>query len=125
MCPKILPHFIGLTLACIEVASTAQCDCLQWHLSGEFTFIRSDSRKLTVGLLRHGDAIRGKAYYFESRRLYDGDVTGYIAGNEFNVTLRWQGRREIYEGRIDSRDHLSGTTYDEDHPDHRATWYTK
>lgn len=125
MCPRILALLIGLTLACIGVAPTARSDCLQWHLSGQFTFIRSDGRKLTVGSLRHGQEITGQAYYYE-KRLYWGDVKGYIDGHDFNVTIDWQPfRREIYEGHIDTQGHLSGTTYEEDHPDHRATWYTK
>ena len=124
MYPKILPLLISLTIVCIEVAPTAQSDCLKWHLSRQFTFIRSDGRKLTVGLLRHGQVITGEAYYYE-KRLYHGDVTGYIDGDDFNVTMGWPLRREIYEGRIDAQGHLFGTTYDEVDRDHRATWYTK
>ena len=122
---KVLPCLIGLTLACIGVAGTAQSGCLEWHPTGKFTFIRSDGRKLTIGLLRHGEAIRGEAYYYESGRLYDGDVAGYLAGDQFDVTITWQARREIYEGRVDAKGNLVGTVYDEDHPDHRATWYAK
>jgi hypothetical protein len=122
---KILPCLIGLTVVCIGIAPTAQCGCPEWHPSGKFTFIRSDGRKLTVGLLRHGERITGEAYYFENRRLHNGDAAGYLAGDEFNVTMTWQAGREIYEGRIDPQGHLSGTAYDEDHPDHRATWYAK
>jgi hypothetical protein len=124
--PKILLLLIGLTFACVTVASTARTDCLQWHLSGQFTFIRSDGRKLTVGSLRHGQTITGQAYYYE-KRLYWGDLKGYIEGHDFNVTIHWQwaARREIYEGHVDAQGHLSGTTYEEDHPDRSATWYTK
>jgi len=125
MSPKILLFLIGLAIVCIGVAPAAQSDCLKWHFSGQFTFIRSDGRKLTVGLLRHGQGITGEAYYYE-RRLYWGDAKGYIDGDDFYVTIDWQpSRREIYEGHIDAQGHLSGTTYDEVDRDHRATWYTK
>jgi hypothetical protein len=124
--PKILPLLIGLTIVCIGIAPTAQSDCLQWHLSGQFTFIRSDGRRLTVGLLRHGEVITGGAYYYYEKRLYHGDVKGDIqGGDDFYVTMTWQSRREIYKGRIDAQGHLSGTTYEEDHPDRSATWYAK
>ena len=37
-----------------------------------------------MGLLRHGQVITGEAYYYE-KRLYHGDVTGYIDGDDFNT----------------------------------------
>ena len=126
MYPKILLLLIGLTIVCIGIAPTAQSDCLQWHLSGQFTFIRSDGRKLTVGLLRHGEVITGGAYYYYEKRLYHGDVKGDIqGGDDFYVTMTWQSRREIYKGRIDAQGHLFGTTYNEVDRDHPAAWYMK
>jgi len=126
MYPKIVLLLIGLTIVCIGIAPTAQSDCLQWHLSGQFTFIRSDGRKLTVGLLRHGEVITGGAYYYYEKRLYHGDVKGDIqGGDDFYVTMTWQSRREIYKGRIDAQGHLFGTTYNEVDRDHPAAWYMK
>ena len=124
MYPNILPLLIALTIVCPWIAPTAQSNCSKWHLSNKFTFIRSDGRKLTVGLLRHGDVITGEAYYYE-KRLYHGYVKGDIQRDDFNVMITWQSRREIYKGRIDAQGHLSGTTYDEVDRDHRAAWYTK
>lgn len=68
--------------------------------------------------------VTGEAYYYE-KRLYRGDVKGDIQGDDFYVMMTWLSRREIYEGHVDAQGHLSGTTYEEDHPDRTATWYAK
>ena len=116
----------GLALLCAGISTTAQSDCTQWHLSGKFTFIRSDGRKLTVGLLRHGREISGDAYYYYKKHLYWGRLKGHIDDRNFDVTIAWQPpRRDIYEGRIDAEGYLSGTTYEEDHPGDSSTWHAQ
>ena len=52
--------------------------------------------------------------------------SGRIDGNSFVFTVDWHnnGSGGRYEGTFDPEGHLSGVTFDLEHPGSQATWFT-
>ena len=52
-------------------------------------------------------------------------VDGAIDGDSFEVTAYWDnGTTGLYTGKVGSRGRVEGTTYDKQHPQTMAHWYT-
>ena len=121
-------------------ASAGDTTCARWDLSGEWTFFQSNETSPVFRLEVTNTGLQGSAKYWY---LVDGDcpfyapacgqdaastsgsVDGAINGNSFEIDAYWDnGTIGVYSGKIGPQGRLEGTTFDRQHPQTMANWYS-
>lgn len=131
---------LGLSISvCIAVLlpSAAQAVCSQWDMSGEWTFVQTNDTSPSFTLQQEGTGLQGRATYYylvddsiigsnDTKRIYvNASVDGFIEGDSFEVTAYWNnGTTGLYKGKVGPRGRIEGDTYDKQHPNVMARWYS-
>jgi hypothetical protein len=109
------------------LSATAQAACSQWDASGDITLHQANGARPSLALHQSGSDLDGSATYAITTpecieratcQLVQGEVTGSIKGNSFEVTARWEnGSVGVYRGGVDANGGMEGATYDRSHPE--------
>ena len=99
--------------------------CVQWDMSGEWTFVQSNNTSPVFKLMQTRSGLQGSASYGVGPFAVSGSVDGTIKGNSFEVTAYWNnGTTGLYKGKVGPRGRIEGDTYDKQHPNVMARWYS-
>lgn len=127
----------GVCLASL-LPLAAQATCQRWDASGNWSAVQSNGAKPVFTLQQTGAELYGSAYYSyihksecvlafcgDDAYLVEGSVDGAIDGNGIDITVYWNnGTVGEYTGKINSHGRIEGTTYDRQHPQTMASWYS-
>jgi hypothetical protein len=106
-------------------ASLLKAECKQWDVSGNWVLKQSNGFAIELRLNQNGKELTGTADAKSGG--YSDKVQGNIEGNDFYVSIPWGFKRTrvgVYRGTIGSSGRIDGTTYDEKHPQVKATWFS-
>ena len=122
----------------VLLPSAAQAACELWDVSGSWTMAQSNIKNGPVyfNLEQNGTELRGDAAYETvlseewGQTTVPGSVSGTVKGNKFRINVVWRFpsysplRREtgVYNGTIGSLGRLSGTGYNANNTQSRATF---
>ena len=110
-------------------APLVEAGCQQWDVSGQW-MITQGKKVIHVYLSQNGKTISGTAEQVwvpdNQVTVLKGQVTGTIAGVEFDVQINWpNGGAGVYRGTIATGGAgLYGTTYDKNYLQSTAAWST-
>lgn len=93
------------------------------NMQGQWTITQSNGFEVVFILFQERDgALHGSARVIGGR---EANGRGRVSGDSFSFTVDWfgNGRGGRYTGQFDAAGHLSGTTFDLDHPTSQATWF--
>src|SRR3978361_2345196 len=118
---------VVFAFSCTAISfSVAQAACSSWDVDGEFTVNQDNGYSPVFKLQQRGSALGGSASYEHgpSGFVTNGIVKiGSIRGSTFQVVVEWDNNtRGVYKGTFDGGGKLTGTTFDELHPDNTAKW---
>jgi len=127
---------IGVCFA-IFLPSAAHAACSQWDISGEWVAVQSNDTKPIFTLQQTGTEIQGSGHWgnFITYNTFpargddyveaDGSVDGTINGDTVEFTAYWSDNTiGVYSGKIGPQGRIQGTTYDKQHPQSMASWYS-
>lgn len=99
--------------------------CVQWDMSGEWTFVQSNNTSPVFKLMQTRSGLQGSASYGAGPFAVSGSVDGTIKGDSFEVTAYWNNETTgVYSGTINPQGRITGRTYDAQHPNVMANWYS-
>lgn len=118
--------------------AAAHAACSQWDISGGWSAVQSNDTKPTFVLQQTGAQIHGNAnysYIHKSRCVLaycgddtysvEGSVDGTIEGDSIDITTYWNNDTVgVYTGKINPQGRIEGSTYDRQHPQTMARWYS-
>lgn len=102
--------------------------CALWKLQGEWNFYQNNESWVTFDFRQDGNVLEGTGSHLlhqgmERPDTSHGVVNGRVAGNRIDFTARWDvGSVGVYSGVVSELGRVSGETYDQDHPEKRASW---
>lgn len=122
-------------------ASLADTVCLQWDVSGDWTFIQTNDTAVSLTLKQTEHGFSGQAHFGhwvdddfwlcnigscgEDFVAYSGPVVGSIKDNAFEATVYWSDNKiGVYTGQIGPQGLIVGTGYDKNNPGTRADWHS-
>lgn len=117
---------VGFSLT-LFLPSAAHSDCTRWTAPGVFYLVQTNGFAPRFILHQTGTTLEGTATYYAKApwQQIDGSVDGSFRGNSFELTARWKnGSVGIYTGRVNSDGFIEGKTYDRNHPESQASWYS-
>lgn len=105
--------------------------CSQWDVTGVWKFVQTNDTSPEFTLLLTENGLKGSAvywyeyndsgYYFPRRASVDGSING----DSFEVTAYWDnGTTGVYTAKIGPQGRIQGSTYDKQHPQTRADFYS-
>jgi hypothetical protein len=93
------------------------------NINGQWTITQSNGFEVVFDIVQapNGD-LRGSGRVVGGR---EANGRGKLSGDSFVFTVDWNGngRGGRYSGQFDPAGHLSGVTFDLDHPTSQATWF--
>jgi hypothetical protein len=126
-----------LTAAVLALAlpGAALAACAQWDVNGPLDMVQSNGSVVNATLQRTSTGIQGDARYlvkrddgaFNGYNVYavGGSLDGTIDGESFDLTIYWTNQTTgVYTGRINPQGRITGSTYDAQHPQTIANWYS-
>lgn len=141
-----LTTIMGVTVLCFAAATTASSgvtsaadpECAQWDLNGEWTLVQTNETAPVFKLQQTATKLLGEAVYYyvhedqcfivscgDSYYHVIGSVDGAVVGDAFEITSFWNnGTIGVYSGRIGQQGRMEGSTYDRQHPQVTARWYS-
>lgn len=122
---------LGWIVLSVFLPSAAQAACSQWDVNGEWVFVQTNNTSPLFTLQKTETGLQGSAryrYYDEDRGHFvdvSASVDGAINGDSFEVTAYWNnGTTGLYTGKIGLGGRIEGSTYDKQHPQVMANWYS-
>lgn len=141
-----LATIVGLTVLCFAAATTASSgvtsaadpECAKWDLSGHWTLVQTNETAPRFTLRQTPTGLQGEAWYLyvhEDQCIIvscgdtwygvNASVDGTVDGDSFEITAYWNnGTTGVYTGKIDQHGRVEGSTYDKQHPQVQARWYS-
>ncbi len=126
-----------LLLAILALLPSAQAQCSQWNVSGQWMMEQSDGLTVYVTLRQSGKTVTGTATYsttkdpegllapFKGKDFVSGNglVSGNIAGDDFFAEIRWSSTSiGVYRGKVGSQGRIEGSVYDKGASSRKMTW---
>lgn len=97
------------------------------NVSGAWTMQQSNGWRVDVSLVQNGATLSGTATTMSGHSM-DNDTAqeldGTVSDTQFSLNITWSSARGRYEGTFQADDSLSGVTFDIQHPDSQATWFS-
>jgi hypothetical protein len=93
------------------------------NINGQWTITQSNGFEVVFDIVQAPNgALHGSGRVVGGR---EANGRGQLSGDSFSFTVDWNGngRGGRYTGRFDAAGHLSGMTFDLDHPTSQATWF--
>ncbi len=115
-------------LLAVFLPPSAQADCSQWNLNGEWTIVQSNDTISYFNFKQAGRALWGRGYFqgHNPPKNFTASVGGLIEGDSLVFTAYWSnGDTGQYEGTINTRGRIKGTGYEIQSPDTIVTWYSR
>lgn len=127
------------TTASSGVLTPAELDCTQWDLSGHFTLVQTNETSPSFKLAKTPVGLQGTAFYAYTEEVacfivscgddyfeVHGSVDGTVVGNEVELVAYWNnGTTGVYSGKVGPQGRVEGNTYDRQHPQVIARWYSQ
>ncbi len=142
-----LTTVLAVTLLCFASATTSgsgmttpsEPDCSEWDVSGDWTLVQTNETAPKFALQQTGTTLLGKAQYGykventcyilicdDDYYTVNASVDGWVKGDSFEVTAYWNnGTTGVYTGKIGQQGRIEGATYDKQHPQVQARWYSE
>ena len=111
--------------------------CDQWVMPAKLFVEQNNNSYVAIDVTPaeggFAGTVIGRAQYNEDdvRIIPTGLVDGTMEGSTLNFTVRWStiatdigNSTGVYTGTVGPQGRVTGTTYDRDHPETTATWYT-
>lgn len=129
----------GATTASSGVLSRAELDCTQWDLNGDLRLVQTNETAPFFRLQQNPTGIQGTASYNYTVEVdcfivscgddyfqVDASVDGTVVGDEIEIVAYWNnGTTGVYSGKIGQQGRIEGSTYDRQHPQVIARWYSQ
>ncbi|GEM_PF-2498899 len=129
---------LGAVCSAAFLPLAAQAACSQWDVSGGWSAVQSNDTKPAFILQQNGAQLQGSASYSyvhksqcvlaycgDDAYSVDGSVDGTIDGNAIDITAYWNnGTVGVYTGKINAQGRIEGSSYDRQHPQTMASWYS-
>jgi hypothetical protein len=128
------------TAAGSEAAPADETACANWDLSGQWTFFQSNEASPVFQLELTDTGLQGTGgfgYLVDSEPCpffaacgkdpvyVSSSVDGTVTGNELELTSYWSdGSIGVYSGKVNAQGRIEGTTFDRQHPQTMASWYS-
>ena len=122
----------------VLLPSAVQAACSQWDVSGEWVFVQTNNTSPRFTLQRTETGLQGSASYShwvedagcigvncDHLETVRASVDATIEGNSFELTAYWNnGTTGLYTGKVGLGGRIEGSTYDKQHPQTMANWYS-
>jgi hypothetical protein len=119
----------------LALPGAALAACPKWDVNGPLDMIQTNGSVVNATLHQTATGIQGDARYtvkrddgaFNGYNYYDvgGSLDGTIDGDSFDLTIYWTNQTTgVYTGRISPQGRITGSTYDAQHPQTIANWYS-
>src|SRR5687767_2655063 len=126
------------TTASSGILSAAEPECTQWDLNGEWKLVQTNETSPIFTLQQTPTGLQGSATYWyvhedeciivfcgDDYYRVDGSVDGKVVGDDLEITAYWNnGTTGVYTGKIGQQGRVEGSTYDRQHPQVMARWYS-
>jgi hypothetical protein len=127
------------TTASSGVLTPAGFECTQWDLTGHFTLVQTNVSSPSFRLAQTPVGLQGTAFYAYTEDddciiVFCGDdyfevhgsVDGTVVGDEVELVAYWNnGTTGVYSGKVGQQGRMEGNTYDRQHPQVIARWYSQ
>jgi len=131
-------YFAAATTASSGVLSAAEVECSKWDLNGEWKLVQTNATSPIFTLHQTPTGLQGRATYWyvhedeciivscgDGYFRVDASVDGTAKGDDFEVVAYWNnGTTGVYTGKIGAQGRMNGSTYDRQHPQVMAHWYS-
>jgi hypothetical protein len=119
----------------LALPGAALAACARWDVNGPLDLVQTNGSVVNATLHQTSTGIQGDARYevkrddgaFNGYNYYDvgGSLDGTLDGDSFDVTIYWTNQTTgVYTGRISPQGRITGSTYDAQHPQTIANWYS-
>jgi hypothetical protein len=114
--------------------------CARWDMSGSWAFYQSDETTPVFQLDVTDTGLQGTGSFWylvdtphcpffaqcgKDAVTVTASVDGTLSGNELELTAYWtNGMIGVYSGKINAQGRIEGTTFDRQHPQTMASWYS-
>ena len=136
---------VVITLLCSSSATAgspgmlfaAEAECSRWDVTGDWQFFQTNDTApyFSLQLTQTGLTGTGSYSYWEDdcpffvvcseKHTVSASVDGTVNGDSFEITAYWNnGTIGVYSGKIGPQGRVQGTTYDRQHPQTIAAWYS-
>jgi hypothetical protein len=121
-------------------SKAAEKTCTTWDLSGDWTFFQSNEASPIFHLELTDQGLQGTGEFFylvdsepcpffaqcgKDAVVVNSSVDGTLTGNELELTAYWSdGTIGVYSGKVNPQGRIEGTTFDREHPQTMASWYS-
>lgn len=120
-------------------AFASTLSCTRWDMNGEWVFVQTNDTSPSFRLQQTGNGLQGTGHYGylteddcvffvkcgRDAVFVDASVDGTINGDSIELTAYWNnGTIGSYSGRIGAQGRIEGSTYDKQHPQTMAHWYS-
>ncbi|MDB6163899.1 MAG: hypothetical protein JWL98_1331 [Xanthomonadaceae bacterium] len=116
----------------------AHAACDRWDVSGQWRAVQANDTSPQFTLQQTTTGLQGTASYTYVHKsqcvlvacgddyyTVNGSVDGTVDGDAFKVNAYWDnGTIGVYTGTINPQGRIEGVTYDRQHPDTKASWYS-
>ena len=102
-----------------------RAECLEWNVKGQWNALQSNGGQAAFAVItQSGNQISGNAYSNDlahTRATFEGTLTG----STINFTVFWSASSVgEYTGTISPVGRITGTTFDKNHRETHANWYS-
>lgn len=129
---------VAATTGSSEVPLGLEPDCAQWDVRGQWEFVQTNGASPVFTFEQTETGVLGSAKYGfykpvicdlvdckDDYYLVHASVDGTAKGNSFDVVAYWDnGTTGVYTGKIGPQGRIEGSTYDKQHPQTMASWYS-
>ena len=129
---QVFSALTGLFLPIVVLLpSSAHAACASlWDVSGEWVFMQTNGFSANFNLQQNGTELHGTASYttsdcWETATCPRATIDGSIHGDDFEVTAYWSAQSiGVYKGKLGPQGRIQGDTFDRQHPESTAKWYS-
>ena len=122
----------GLSLIC---PAEAQAACNEWTFPASMFLTQSNDTQVIITISPVEGGYSGRANYRRPDKIVErgiivsGDVDGMIDNANIQLIIHWDrlsnlnGSTGVYNGTVSPQGRMSGTAYDQEHPETKANWF--